>query len=240
MEETFRIGELSEMTGASIRTLHYYDEIGLLKPYNITESNHRVYGINNLEQLYIILGLKEIGYSLDEIKTIVLKDTINLSEYVFVQRALLEKEIFSQQKKLKKLQTFEKILANYTALDSTLLADLLTFYRTNAQSHFTLQEFNSMRTLITEKDSSENNYSEWSKFINTLKEAYQEQLPSTHSKVIYCKKYWENIIKMTNKTLPHIYEKASYFHAEESSKELSFGLTTELYEYLMRQMERDV
>lgn len=239
MKETFRIGELSKMTGASIRTLHYYDEIGLLKPYNVTESNHRIYDITNLEQLYIILGLKELGYSLDEIKTIILKDTIYLSEYVYVQRALLEKEISSQQKKLDKLLKFEKTLADYTAIDSTLLAELLTFYRTDAQSHFTIQEFNSMRALVTEKENWKDYYSEWAKFITTLEEAYQEQFPSTHPKVIYCKTYWKKLISMTDKELPSVYEKTGYFHAEESSKDLSFGLTKELYVYLIKQMNDD-
>ncbi|MFL2106671.1 hypothetical protein, partial [Desemzia sp. FAM 23991] len=42
------------------------------------------------------------------------------------------------------------------------------------------------------------------------------------------------------KELPNVYEKTGYFHAEESSKDLSFGLTTELYVYLLRQMNEDV
>lgn len=97
-----------------------------------------------------------------------------------------------------------------------------------------------MRTLVTEKDSWKEHYSEWSKFITTLEEAYKEKFPSTHPKVIYCKTYWKKLISMTDKELPNVYEKTGYFHAEESSKDLSFGLTTELYVYLLRQMNEDV
>ena len=44
---------------------------------------------------------------------------------------------------------------------------------------------------------------------------------------------------MTDKELPSVYEKTGYFHAEESSKDLSFGLTKELYVYLIKQMNDD-
>ena len=64
------IKELSQLTGISIRTLRYYDEIGLLKPTRLTEAGYRLYDDKALERLQEILFFKELELSLGEIKVI--------------------------------------------------------------------------------------------------------------------------------------------------------------------------
>ena len=54
------IKELSQLTGISIRTLRYYDEIGLLKPTRLTEAGYRLYDDKALERLQEILFFKEL------------------------------------------------------------------------------------------------------------------------------------------------------------------------------------
>ena len=62
-----RVGELARATGVSIRTLHYYDEIGLLVPSLRSEGGHRLYGRDDIERLQRILSLRALGFSLEEI-----------------------------------------------------------------------------------------------------------------------------------------------------------------------------
>jgi MerR family transcriptional regulator, thiopeptide resistance regulator len=57
---TFKVGDLSKRTGLSIRTLHYYDEIGLLSPSHRTESGYRVYGKQDIIRLQQIITLKQL------------------------------------------------------------------------------------------------------------------------------------------------------------------------------------
>lgn len=64
------VNEVSKMTGVSIRTLHYYDEIGLLHPSEITEVGYRLYDDTALERLQQILLFKELEFPLKEIKVI--------------------------------------------------------------------------------------------------------------------------------------------------------------------------
>ena len=59
--------ELSNLAGVSVRTLHYYDEIGLLKPAIRTEAKYRWYGEEELLKLQQILFYKELDFSLKEI-----------------------------------------------------------------------------------------------------------------------------------------------------------------------------
>ena len=64
------VNEVSKLTGVSIRTLQYYDTIGLLKPSKYTESGYRLYDDTALERLQQILLFKELEFSLKEIKEI--------------------------------------------------------------------------------------------------------------------------------------------------------------------------
>lgn len=68
MNERLRVGELAERVGLSVRTLHHYDEIGLLRPAGHTGSGHRLYGEQELQRLQRILSLKQLGLSLEEIQ----------------------------------------------------------------------------------------------------------------------------------------------------------------------------
>ena len=64
------VKEISKITGISIRTLRYYDEIGLLKPARVTEAGYRLYDDRELEKLQEILFYKELEIPLSEIKKI--------------------------------------------------------------------------------------------------------------------------------------------------------------------------
>ena len=64
------VNEVSKLTGVSIRTLQYYDRIGLLKPAQRTQAGYRLYDDAALERLQQILLFRELEFSLDEIKAI--------------------------------------------------------------------------------------------------------------------------------------------------------------------------
>ncbi|PFB24438.1 MerR family transcriptional regulator [Bacillus cereus] len=80
-KQHYSIGEFSEKTGVSIRTLHYYDEIGLLKPVKNPSSGHRLY--TNKDELILqqIVSFKFLGYSLEEISEIISSPIFNVDLY---------------------------------------------------------------------------------------------------------------------------------------------------------------
>lgn len=65
------VNEVSKLTGVSVRTLHYYDEIGLLPPAVTTEAGYRLYDDTTLERLQQILLFRELEFSLKEIREII-------------------------------------------------------------------------------------------------------------------------------------------------------------------------
>lgn len=65
------VNEISRMIGISVRTLHHYDDIGLLKPAYVAENGYRMYDDNSLKKLQSILLFRELEFPLKDIKNIV-------------------------------------------------------------------------------------------------------------------------------------------------------------------------
>jgi DNA-binding transcriptional MerR regulator len=65
--ESFKVGELAKRTGLTVRTLHHYDEIGLLRPSLRSDAGHRLYSAGDVARLQQIVSLRQLGFSLDEI-----------------------------------------------------------------------------------------------------------------------------------------------------------------------------
>ena len=86
------VKEVSNLTGISVRTLHHYDEIGLLKPTEVTEAGYRLYDDMALERLQMILLFRELQFPLKDIKAMLDSPTFNTDEALSQQIVLLELE----------------------------------------------------------------------------------------------------------------------------------------------------
>ena len=83
------VGEAAQLAKVSVRTLHHYDEIGLLEPSGRSAASYRLYEQADLERLHQILLFRELGFSLDEIRQIMLDPTFDHTEALQAQRSLL-------------------------------------------------------------------------------------------------------------------------------------------------------
>ena len=83
------VKEVSDLTGISVRTLHYYDEIGLLKPTNKSEAGYRLYDDKALEALQQVLFFREFDIPLKEIKAIVENPALDRNQILQMQRNML-------------------------------------------------------------------------------------------------------------------------------------------------------
>ncbi|MBQ8913981.1 MAG: MerR family transcriptional regulator [Lachnospiraceae bacterium] len=122
------VKEVSELTGISVRTLHYYDEIGLFKPTEVTEAGYRLYDDKALDKLGQILVFRELDLSLADIKLIMDNPDLDHNSVLAKQQEML----------CLKKQRLERIIANldimlkgdhdmdFTVFDETELKDLFT------------------------------------------------------------------------------------------------------------------
>lgn len=83
------VKQVSDLTGISVRTLHYYDEIGLLKPSQITDAGYRIYNDKELETLQQILFFKELELPLKEVKEITASPNFDKMKALENQKKLL-------------------------------------------------------------------------------------------------------------------------------------------------------
>ena len=92
------VTEIAKLSHTSVRTLHHYDAIGLLKPTKITEAGYRLYDDTALERLYLILLFRELEFPLNEIKDI-------LDAPDFDRNRVLEQQVELLKAKVNHLQT---------------------------------------------------------------------------------------------------------------------------------------
>lgn len=83
------VKEISELTGISVRTLHYYDEIGLLKPTEKSDAGYRLYDDKALETLQQILFFREFDIPLKEIKAVMENPSLDTKQILQMQRKML-------------------------------------------------------------------------------------------------------------------------------------------------------
>lgn len=86
------VKDVSEITGISIRTLRYYDEIGLLKPTKLTNSGYRLYDTRALERLQEIMFFRELEIPLIDIKKIMENPNYDKEQVLLAQKKLLERK----------------------------------------------------------------------------------------------------------------------------------------------------
>ena len=86
------VKDVSEITGVSIRTLRYYDEIGLLKPTELTEAGYRLYDNKALEKLQEIMFFRELDIPLMDIKKIMDNPNYDKEQTLSAQKSLLEQK----------------------------------------------------------------------------------------------------------------------------------------------------
>lgn len=103
----YTVQKLATIAGISVRTLHYYDEIGLLKPSSIGDNGYRYYAEKELVRLQQILFFRELAFPLEDIIKIMQSPTYDMEEALRQQRKLLE----AKRKRITQLlQTIDKTL----------------------------------------------------------------------------------------------------------------------------------
>ncbi len=101
------VSEISKITGVSKRTIRYYDNIGLLKPSEVSASGYRLYDQNDIETLQQILFLRELDMPIKEIKIIISNPNLNKQELLIKHKKIL---LLKKQRLTKLINLIDKKL----------------------------------------------------------------------------------------------------------------------------------
>ncbi|MBL0386897.1 MerR family transcriptional regulator [Tumebacillus sp. ITR2] len=116
MKRFWKVGELAKLSGVTVRTLRFYNQIGLFSPSGQTESGHRLYSESDLSRLQQVLSLKELGLSLDEVKSVLAGKLYSPLEIVTLQMDRIKEQIQLQKKLLAQLGHVSDLMQGKTPL----------------------------------------------------------------------------------------------------------------------------
>ncbi|MDO4338391.1 MAG: MerR family transcriptional regulator [Eubacteriales bacterium] len=108
------VKEISDLTGISVRTLHYYDEIGLLKPTDKSEAGYRLYDDKALETLQSILFFREFDIPLKEIKAVMENPALERNQILQMQRKML---VAKKERMERLIDSIDRILKGDNKVD---------------------------------------------------------------------------------------------------------------------------
>lgn len=167
------VKEISEITGISIRTLHYYDEIGLLLPTEKSEAGYRYYDDKALEILQQILFFREFDIPLKEIKSVIKDSTLNKNQILKMQKNMLT----AKKERIEKLIIhIDDILKGENYMDFTV------FNKTEIEEMFETMFHNMPENIIQKAIEEFGSIEKWKKhYIQTLS---SEDMQKRYVKVV--------------------------------------------------------
>ena len=221
------VKEVSELTGISIRTLRYYDEINLLKPAKLTEAGYRLYDEKSLKELRQIMFFRELEVPLSEIKAIMGNPDADKRKILEMQKWMLEMkrnrlngiiELISDVLKGEEKMSFEAF--NHDDIQKIVHHSLEVMSeedkKTIVEKYGDIDQF--VQT-VTENFKDEKVCEQLIKIYGSKEKAIEASLQSTGDKEEFTEK--QNEIDMTYRQFAHAMENSDNDMAKEAVKRLA-------------------
>lgn len=123
-EQFWKVGQLARSVGLTVRTLHHFDHLGLVRPSRRTDAGHRLYAGADVERLYQVLALRQLGLSLDRIGGVLDGET-SLESLLREHRSYLDSQVIAMRKLRAQLGTMMSALHEPSAVSVDDFLDLI-------------------------------------------------------------------------------------------------------------------
>lgn len=137
----YRTRQFAELAGVSVRTLHHYDRVGLLKPRRRTGAGYRLYDESDLERLEQIVAFKFIGLSLKQIQVQLSRDPRELPDALRLQRRVLEEKRRLLDGAIQAIRAVEAALEPGRRPDSALLKRVMEAIEMQTDSEWMMRYY---------------------------------------------------------------------------------------------------
>jgi DNA-binding transcriptional MerR regulator len=141
--DALKVGELAQRTGLTVRTLHHYDAIGLLKPSLHSEAGYRLYTAGDIARLQQALSLRQLGFSLEEVRDCLDRPSFSPLEVIDLHLARLREKIELQRKlcgRLEALAVHLRAAGEVSADEFLQTIEEMTMLETMAEKYFTPEQ----------------------------------------------------------------------------------------------------
>jgi len=173
MSSSYRIGEFAKLAGVTVRALHHYDRIGLLKPQR-GSSGFRLYCLADLERLEQIAALKFLGIPLREIKLLLKHGPLSLVDALKMQREALAEKRRLIDRAAVAIEAAEKVMRSGQTTDSSILRKIIEVIDMQPQENFMRRYYTDQAWLDKERIARETPAEELKKNMLALRKLFAE------------------------------------------------------------------
>lgn len=235
----WKIGEVAKLTGLTVRTLRFYDQTGLLSPSQYTESGHRLYGEADIARLQQILSLKDLGFSLTEIKRFMEEGTLSVLDVIRQHRHHVKQQARQLQMLESKLAGIQRYLEMQQDVDPDLFFQTMEAMKMAEELHkkyFTEEQLEQLRQRgeMLGEETIRSVEREWPTLIAQVKEEMAKGTPPTDEKVKKLAKRWNELVLMFTGGDTGITKALQRQYDENPDYMAQHGLDRELLEYVQK------
>jgi DNA-binding transcriptional MerR regulator len=234
----WKVGELANRTGMSVRALHHYDEIGLLTPSLRTPAGHRLYQQADIARLQQIQSLRLMGIPLDEVKQLLDGAAMSPRELIDVHLARLHEQIALQNRLAERLQG---LAAHLDMVEAASIDDLCQIIQvtTAMEKYFTTEQLEVLRerrTSIGEAHMQEVR-DEWNVIIPKVRKAIADNVDPTSPEILAIARRWKALVEEFTGGDPKIAQAVAKMYVHEGptlQQQLGEVPTAEMFAYMSR------
>lgn len=232
-KRTWKVGELSKLTGLTIRTLHHYDEIGLLRPAFRTDTGHRLYTEDDIIKLQQIMSLKELDFSLDEIKEFFENPEYNPKEVIEMQLERLTQEIKLKEELKQQLQELWEVFHSWKKPNLEQFIRSIELIKVQKE-YFTEEQINRMKIHYNKLNNVEVDKiaNSWSQLISLLQSEMENGTSVDNPRVIELAVRWKQGMDFFSGGDMGIIYSAERYYADNPNAAKGSGMSGELYKYI--------
>ena len=235
---TWKVGELARRTGLTVRTLHHYDEIGLLSPSQRSQSGHRLYAERDLVRLQQIVSLRQLGFSLEQIGECLARPRYSALRVVEMHLAQLQEQINKQRGLAERLRHIAGTLRErrpVSAEEFLTTIEAIHMY----EKHFTPEELERIRKRgeVVGTDRIREVEAEWPKLIEEVRAEMEQGTDPKSAKVQALAKRWMALVNEFTGGDQQIAQKVKKMYDEEPQMRERSGLDPKLFAYVNEAMK---
>ena len=228
MSKAMKIGELAKQTGLSIRTLHYYDEIGLLCPSDRNEIGHRLYSDRDIIRLQQILSLRQLGFALKEIRECLENPDFSLSQVINLHRDRIREQIALSHTLLERLNGVARELETTSEVAVENLIQVMETI-TMSEQYFTPEQQEVIEARFRDVEP------EWQELITKARLEMSKCTDLNSPSVQELARIWQWSMKSLIRGDRNIYESLVKTYQQQGGEAASWGaMDTATFEYILK------
>lgn len=232
----WKVGELAKQTGITVRTLHHYDQIGLLSPSQRSDTGHRLYNKTDIVKLQQVTSLKQLGFTLEKIKQLIGNPNFNPVEVIKMHLESLKKHIQLQEDIRSRLEGIYNMLQAYQDVNAERFIKLIEVINMDVNAYFTkeqLEKLNKQAELFGQEKIKEVE-NEWPALIAKVRAELEKGTPPEDPEVLKLAKRWQELVSMFTGGDPGITQAVEQFYKENPDSAMQLGINKELWEYIRK------